>query len=351
MYTNNTKSNNTQTTFQLRQARGGNMYNHLPEEAEAIVNRIGAPIIGFIDRKVDGKLPKVNCCEVYGAKSHWLFTLAKGAEECREGVPYIFVIENVRFNRDDTPSLMVHPVKELSPELLRNERFGNLLAKSARFPLQWPNDRPRTWNYEPLCKHFNLPVDTAEIDLCKHAVDQALAGKISFEEVVELIHLPVDIAGSYGGAAAVKPGNFRAEDSPPVRTSPSASALARARSTRSPDRRALLPPVAPKRAAVARTSPRTMVARARRVNNLSPTCCHATNSETLPLMGAFFYTAYSFRFLIVTASGHNMMSAHWNNLYCGSRIYLLPVAVTIYGTPYSSLISIICAVCDISAKL
>ena len=212
MYTNNTKSNNTQTTFQLRQARGGNMYNHLPEEAEAIVNRIGAPIIGFIDRKVDGKLPKVNCCEVYGAKSHWLFTLAKGAEECREGVPYIFVIENVRFNRDDTPSLMVHPVKELSPELLRNERFGNLLAKSARFPLQWPNDRPRTWNYEPLCKHFNLPVDTAEIDLCKHAVDQALAGKISFEEVVELIHLPVDIAGSYGGAAAVKPGNFRAED-------------------------------------------------------------------------------------------------------------------------------------------
>ena len=56
MYTNNTKSNNTQTTFQLRQARGGNMYNHLPEEAEAIVNRIGAPIIGFIDRKVDGKL-------------------------------------------------------------------------------------------------------------------------------------------------------------------------------------------------------------------------------------------------------------------------------------------------------
>lgn len=211
MYTNNTKSNN-QSTFQLRQARGGNMYNHLPEEAEAIANRIGAPIIGFIERRVDAKLPKVSCCEVYGAKSHWLFTLAKGAEECREGVPYIFIIEDVRYNRDDTPSLMVHPVKEISPELLRNERFGNLLAKSARFPLQWPNEHPRTWNYEPLCKRFNLPENIDEVDLCKHAVDQALAGKITFEEVVELIHLPVNIAGSFGGAAAVKPGNFRAED-------------------------------------------------------------------------------------------------------------------------------------------
>ena len=212
MYINNTKSNTNQSTFQLRQARGGNLYNHLPDDAQEISERVGAPIIGFIERKVEGKLPKVNCCEVDGAKSHWLFTLAKGADECREGVPYIFVIESVRFNRDDTPSLMVNPVKEISPELLKDERFGNLLAKSARFPLQRPNDRPLTWNYEPLCKHFNLPVDTAEVDLCKHAVDQALAGQISFEEVVELIHLPVDIAGSYGGADAVKPGNFRPED-------------------------------------------------------------------------------------------------------------------------------------------
>ena len=212
MEINNNKSNNVQSTMKLQQARGGNFYNRAPEGALELIHRMGAPIVGFIEQKVEGKLPKVICCNVIGTRSHWLFALAKDAENCREGVPYLFKIKDVRYGRDDAPYLMVYPMAELSPALVRNERFGDLLVKSGRFPLHWPLDTSRTWDYAPLCKRLNLSDTTDERTLCKHAVDQALAGKITFEEIVELIHLPVNIAGSYGGADAVKPGNFRVED-------------------------------------------------------------------------------------------------------------------------------------------
>ena len=203
---------NEQPAFQLRQAHGGNFYNHFPDDAQAMTKCIGAPIVGFIERKVDGKLPKVTCCEVYGAKSHWMFTLAKNAEECREGVPYIFTIEQILYDKKDFPYLMVCPMKELSTELVRNERFGHVIAKSGRFPMNLPQKHPRTWNFAPLCKRFNLADSVDEAEVCKVAVEQAITGKISFEEIMELVHLPVNIAGSYGGAEAVKPGNFRVED-------------------------------------------------------------------------------------------------------------------------------------------
>lgn len=210
----NTKSHNVnESTPQLRQARGGNLYNRVSStEAMVLIQRWNAPIIGFIERKIEGKLPKVICCDVAGADSKWLFALAKEADNCQNGVPYLFTIEAVRYNRDDTPYVMVKPVTLLSHDLMQNERFGNLIAKSGRFPMYWSLPDSHEWNYAPLCEHFNLPADTSEVALCKHAVDQALAGNISFEEIVELIHLPMNIAGSFGGADAVTPGTFRPQN-------------------------------------------------------------------------------------------------------------------------------------------
>lgn len=210
---NNTKSANTESTNQLRQARGGNLYNRVSsDEAMELIQRLNAPIIGFIEQKVEGKLPKVICCEVAGARSHWLFALAKNAENCQTGVPYIFTVEAVRYNRDDTPYIMVRPVTLLSADLMQNGRFGDLLVKSGRFPMYWPLDKSSEWNYEPLRKHFNLPDNAIEREVCKHAVDQALAGNISFEEIVDLIHLPARFAVSLGGAEAVKPGTLRYQE-------------------------------------------------------------------------------------------------------------------------------------------
>lgn len=212
-FTNNTKFTNVSVPKMI-QARGGNLYNRVPTtEAMNLIQRANAPIIGFIERRIEGKLPKVICCDVAGADSKWLFALAKEADNCQDGVPYLFTIEAVRYNRDDTPYIMVRPVTLLSPELLENERFGDLISKSGRFPMYWCKETSTEWNYAPLCERFNLPADTDKIALCKHAVDQALAGNISFEEIVECIYLPesvlANLAVSLGGATPAKPSNTR----------------------------------------------------------------------------------------------------------------------------------------------
>lgn len=205
---NDVKFTNTESTNQLRQARGGNICNQLAtDDVIVLIKSENAHIIGFIEHKPEGKLPKVICCDVHGARSLWLFALAKDAENCQEGVPYLFKIEAIRYNRDDTPYLMVRPVTLLSAELMDSERFGNLIAQTNRFPLYWARNNSTEWNYAPLCERLGLPEDTNTATLCKHAADQALAGNISFEEIVELIYLPEsfleNLATSFGGAAPV----------------------------------------------------------------------------------------------------------------------------------------------------
>ena len=209
----NTKSDSIhESTIQLATARGGNLCN-TDYDLQKIL-RQGAPVIAFIKEKNVSNLPKGIGCNVAGTDSHWLFTLILDAENCHENVPYLFTIEKIRYNRDDTPYIMVKPVTLLSPKLLENERFGDLIVKSGRFPMHLPVKNPSEWDYEPLRGHFNLPADTSVVEVCQHAVAQALAGNISFEEIVEHIHLPESILAnlkvSLGGATpAVKSGNTR----------------------------------------------------------------------------------------------------------------------------------------------
>lgn len=211
----NNKSNTTEST-KLEQARGGNLFNRngaTPEAIELMASQ-RAPIIAFIEQMpTNGRLPKAIGCQVFNTCSHWLFSLAENAEHCKIGVPYIFTVKEVFFNRDDTPGLLVKPLVEISPALLENERFGDFVVK-AGFPMHWPQGNSYEWDYAPLRKQFNLPDTATEIDVCKHAANQAIAGKISFEEIVELIHLPKSlVAGSFGGADAVKPGTLRYQES------------------------------------------------------------------------------------------------------------------------------------------
>lgn len=131
------------------------------------------------------RLPKVMAVSLHGTISYWHYALAENADECASAVPYVWKVTQVKHSKSQQhPILIVEPVILLGKKLLRNARFGALIAHSGLFPMNRIDYSVFGWDYSKLATFLEEPLETDVSSLCKTAVLLALEHEKTFEELI-----------------------------------------------------------------------------------------------------------------------------------------------------------------------